>query len=90
MSRHIFIITSIIYASQARKTSNFLQTILDIYLVRTRVKRRVFKTLSSLGICHGYKTANKRLKSLANSAKVRITSYFPGGMPILLYYIRLA
>jgi hypothetical protein len=68
MSQHIFTITSIVYASQAKKTLNFFQSLLDIYLIGSGVKRRVIETLSGFGICHSYKTANKRLKLIADSA----------------------
>jgi hypothetical protein len=81
MSRHVFTITSIVCASQAKKTSNFFQSLLDIYLIGSGVKRRVIETLSGFGICHSYKTANERLKSVADSARVCIDLSFSWAMP---------
>lgn len=44
---------------------------LDIYLAGSGVKRRVVETLSGLGICHSYHTANRLLKKVASNAEVR-------------------
>jgi hypothetical protein len=80
-SRRIFTITSIVCASQARKTSNFFHSLLDIYLIGSGVKRRVIETLSGFGICHSYKTANKRLQSVADGARVYTKLSFSLVMP---------
>jgi hypothetical protein len=70
-SGRIFLITSIISSSQAKQRSNFLHSLLDIYLLGSGVKRRVFSTLSGLGICHSYETANRLMHKLSETAAVR-------------------
>jgi hypothetical protein len=75
--RRIFTITSIICSSQASRNSNFFQSLLDIYLIGSGVKRRVIETLSGFGVCHSYKTAGKSLASIAKSARVYINPFFP-------------
>ena len=42
----VYTITSIIYTSRAKKRSNFFILLVDIYLIGSGVKRRVFKTPS--------------------------------------------
>jgi hypothetical protein len=72
----IFMITSMVCFSQAKQQSNFLASMLDVYLLSSGVKRRAFSTLAGLGICHSYKTANNLLKDIAEAAKVRILNIF--------------
>jgi len=67
----IFMITSMVCFSQAKQQSNFLPSMLGIYLLGSGVKRRTFSTLAGLGICHSYFTANGLLSKLADAAKVR-------------------
>lgn len=66
----IFLITSILCSSQAKKQSNMLYSLLDIYLLGSGVKRRVFSTLAELGLCHSYKAANELMHKIADTAKV--------------------
>jgi hypothetical protein len=71
-AKRAFVVTSIICHSQAPKRSNILASIMDIYLVGSGTKRRVLETLSGLGLCHSYHTANRLMKSIAEYAKVCI------------------
>jgi hypothetical protein len=71
MHGSIFLITSILCSSQAKKQSNMLYSLLDIYLLGSGVKRQVFSTLAGLGLCHSYKAANKLMHKIADTAKVR-------------------
>jgi hypothetical protein len=57
--------------SQSKQKSSFFPGMLDIYLAGSGVKRRVVETLSGLGICHSYHTANRLLKKVASNAEVR-------------------
>jgi len=56
--------------THAKIQLNFLPLILDIYLLRLGVKRRVIESLSGLGICHSYKDINRQIKAIAESVKV--------------------
>jgi hypothetical protein len=67
-----FIITSMLCFSCAKKQCNFFLLILDIYLLRSGVKRRVIETLAGLGICHRYYTTSTILSDLAQHSKVRL------------------
>ena len=68
--RQAYTITSIICSSRAKKQSNFFTSLVDIYLVGSRVKRRVFKTLSGFGLCYNYHLANHIMNSIAKEAEV--------------------
>ena len=70
MVRRAYTITSIIYSSRAKKRSNFFTSLIDIYLIGSRVKRRVFKTLSSFRLYYGYYLANYIINSIAKEAEV--------------------
>ncbi len=48
LRRRIFVITSIIYHSQAKNNSNYLSIILNAYLIDSGVKRRVIEILTDL------------------------------------------
>jgi hypothetical protein len=72
----IFMITSMACSTQASQRSNFFSTILDIYLMSCGVKRRVIETLSGLGICHSYSTANRILSRVSIAARVCVNSSF--------------
>jgi hypothetical protein len=54
LSKRLYMVTSIICHSHARKQSNYLPSVLDMYLLGSGVKRRVIESLSGLGICHSY------------------------------------
>ena len=43
---------------------------MDIYLIGSSIKRRVFKTLAGFRLCHGYHSANRTMGSIAEEAKV--------------------
>jgi hypothetical protein len=43
---------------------------MDIYLIGSGVKRRVFETLSGFGVCHSYKQANRIMGTIAEDAEV--------------------
>jgi hypothetical protein len=68
--RRAYAITSMIYSSRAKKRSTFFTSIVDIYLMGSGVKRRVFETLSGFGLCHGYHSANRIMNSIAEEAEV--------------------
>lgn len=70
LAKRLFMITSLVSHSRAKKQSNFLCSILDMYLLGSGVKRRVIETLSGLGICHSYHQANRLIRDIANNAKV--------------------
>ena len=67
----IFMITAMVCMSQAKQRSNFLPSMLDIYLLGSGVKRRAFSTLAGFGICRSYKTANALMKDVAKASQVR-------------------
>jgi hypothetical protein len=68
--KRAYAITSMICSSRAKKRSNFFITLVDIYLIGSGVKRRVFETLSGFGICHSYKQANRVMATIAEEAQV--------------------
>ena len=68
--RRAYAITSMICFSRAKKRSNFFPSLVDIYLIGSGVKRRVFETLSGFGLCHGYHSANRIMDSIAEEAEV--------------------
>ncbi|KAH8679703.1 hypothetical protein BGZ60DRAFT_235534 [Tricladium varicosporioides] len=51
LQRRMFLITSIICHSRTPTNSNFLSSLLAIYLLGSGTKRRVVETLSGLGVC---------------------------------------
>ncbi len=69
LSKRVYFITSVICHSRAKKRSNLLPSILDMYLLGSGVKRRVIETLSGLGICHSYMTANRLISKVSENAK---------------------
>ncbi|XTI90540.1 hypothetical protein V2W45_1245615, partial [Cenococcum geophilum] len=66
----VYAITSIIYSSRAKKRFNFFTSLIDIYLISSRVKRRVFKTLSGFRLYYGYYLVNRIINSIAKEAEV--------------------
>ncbi|XTI87265.1 hypothetical protein V2W45_1203088, partial [Cenococcum geophilum] len=64
-----YAITSIIYSSRAKKWSNFFTSLVDIYLIGSGVKRRVFKTLSGFRLCYSYYSANRIINSIAKEVE---------------------
>ncbi|XTI93488.1 hypothetical protein V2W45_1251009, partial [Cenococcum geophilum] len=67
--RRVYTITSIIYSSRAKKRSNFFTLLVDIYLIGSRVKRKVFKTLSGFRLYYSYYSANYIINSIAKEAE---------------------
>lgn len=74
VDRRLFVVTSMICFSRARKSSNVLASCLDVYLVGSGVPRRVIETLAGLGLCHSYHNANTLMKAVASYAEVRSPS----------------
>ena len=70
LAKRVYAITSIICASRVKKRSNFFILLIDIYLIGSSVKRRVFKTLSGFRLCYGYYLANYIIGSIAEEAEV--------------------
>lgn len=66
----LFMITSSVCHSRAKKRSNYLASVLDAYLIGSGVKRRVVETLSGFGLCHCYKQGNNLMKAIADREKV--------------------
>ena len=64
-------ITAMVCMSQAKQRSNFLLSMLDIYLLGSGVKRRAFSTLAGFGICRSYKIVNALMKDVAKASQVR-------------------
>ncbi|XTI92525.1 hypothetical protein V2W45_1247235, partial [Cenococcum geophilum] len=65
-----YTIISIIYSSRVKKRSNFFILLIDIYFIGSKVKRRVFKTLSGFRLCYNYYLANRIINSIAKEAEV--------------------
>lgn len=74
VNRLVFSVTSMVCFTRTTKKSNTLATCMDLYLLGSGVHRRVFETLSGLGVCHGYKTGLNRMGSLTDYAKVRLST----------------
>ncbi|XTI84380.1 hypothetical protein V2W45_1226024, partial [Cenococcum geophilum] len=68
--RRAYTITSIIYSSRAKKRSNFFTLLIDIYLIGSGVKRRVFKTLSGFRLYYSYYLVNYIINSIAKEVEV--------------------
>ena len=68
--RWAYTITNIIYFSRAKKRSNFFILLINIYLVGSKVKRRILKTLSSFRLYHNYYTANRIINNITKEVKV--------------------
>ncbi|OCK87553.1 uncharacterized protein K441DRAFT_594047, partial [Cenococcum geophilum 1.58] len=51
---------------------NFFTSLIDIYFIGSRVKRRVFKTLSSFRLCYSYYSANRIINSIAKEVEVLV------------------
>ncbi|XTI92877.1 hypothetical protein V2W45_1248665, partial [Cenococcum geophilum] len=67
--RRAYTITSIICSSRAKKQLNFFTSLIDIYLIGSRVKRRVFKTLSGFRLYYSYHLANHIINSITKEAE---------------------
>jgi hypothetical protein len=70
LRRMIFVITSIVCHSRAKKRSTYLSTMLDAYLIGSGVKRQVIETLAGFGLCHSYKQGNRLMSQVAQHEKV--------------------
>jgi hypothetical protein len=55
LRKMIFVITSIICYSRAKKRSIYFSIMLDAYLIDSGVKRRVIETLAGFDLCYNYK-----------------------------------
>jgi hypothetical protein len=65
-------VVSMLSFARAKKSSNFIPSLLNIYLSRSGAKRRVISVLHGLGICPSYKTGSKLLADLKKRAEVYI------------------
>lgn len=83
LQKRLYMVTSLVCHSHAKQQSNFLPSVLDMYLLGSGVKRRVIESLSGLGICHSYIEANRPIKAVANSAKVRFLYSFINSCKLL-------
>jgi hypothetical protein len=70
LRRKIFVITSMVCHSRAKKRSTYFPTMLDAFLIGSGVKRRVIETLTGFGLCHGYKHGNRLISQVAQHEKV--------------------
>ncbi|XTI92818.1 hypothetical protein V2W45_1198366, partial [Cenococcum geophilum] len=59
-----YTITSIIYTFRAKKRSNFFISLVDIYLIGSSVKRRVFKILLGFRLYYSYYLVNYIIGSI--------------------------
>ena len=73
LNKTLYNITSIICHSRNPRMSSFLSSVLDLYLLGSGTKRRCISTLSGLGVCHSYHTANRLMNGLAMVARVRFS-----------------
>ncbi|XTI91442.1 hypothetical protein V2W45_1249303, partial [Cenococcum geophilum] len=67
-----YTITSIICSSRAKKWLNFFTSLIDIYLIGFRVKRRVFKMLFGFRLCYSYYLVNRIINSIAKEVEVLV------------------
>ena len=70
MVKWVYTITSIICVSRVKKRSNFFILLVDIYLIGSSIKRRVFKTLLGFKLCYSYYLANYIIGSIAEEVEV--------------------
>ena len=70
LAKRAYAITSIIYASRVKKQSNFFILFIDIYLMGSGIKRRVFKILADFKLCYSYYSINYTIGSITKEAKV--------------------
>ena len=73
--RRVYAITSIICFSRAKKRSNFFSLVVDIYLIGSSIKRRVFKILAGFGLYYSYYSINCTIGSIAEEVKVYLFLY---------------
>ncbi|XTI96156.1 hypothetical protein V2W45_1255250, partial [Cenococcum geophilum] len=66
----VYTITSIIYAFRVKKLSNFFILLIDIYLIGSSIKRRVFKTLLGFRLCYSYYLANYIIGSIIEEVEI--------------------
>jgi hypothetical protein len=65
-----YTITSIICFSWAKKRSNFFSLVVDIYLIGSSIKRRVFKILAGFRLYYSYYSTNYTIGSITEEVKV--------------------
>ena len=70
LRKRIYVITSMVCHSRAKKRSNQFPSMLDAYLIGSGVKRHVIETLAGFGLCHGYKHGNRLMAKVAQHEKV--------------------
>ena len=68
--KQAYTITNMIYFSYTKKQSNFFSLVIDIYLIGSSVKRRVFKTLAGFRLYHSYYSTNYTIGSITKEVKV--------------------
>jgi hypothetical protein len=66
----VIMVTSILFGGYAPQRSNFLSTIMGIYLHSSGVQRRVQDTLSTFGVTSSYKVTARIVSCLAKYSKV--------------------
>ncbi|XTI86080.1 hypothetical protein V2W45_1230156, partial [Cenococcum geophilum] len=54
----------------AKKRSNFFSLVVNIYLIGSSVKRRVFKTLAGFRLYYSYYSANYTIGSITEEVKI--------------------
>ncbi|KIV98311.1 uncharacterized protein PV09_09843 [Verruconis gallopava] len=84
-AKRLYVITSIVCHSRAKKQSDYLHGWLDIYLHGSGVKRRVIETLAGFGLCHSYTQVNRRMNALTTVAKDELRSYGDNLSTVLVY-----
>ena len=77
VQQRAYLITSIICRCRGRDTANYFAKTMSVYLLGSGVKRRVLEVLAGLGVCDGYKYANRLLTEIAQDAKEGIYTYTP-------------
>jgi hypothetical protein len=70
----VLMVVSMLSYARAKKTSNFIPSLLGMSLSTSGVKRRVVSVLHGLGICPSYKTGSRLLAGLEKRAEVCIKS----------------
>jgi hypothetical protein len=70
MQKRLFIITAIVCHTRSRNSSNFIHSLMDLYLFSHGTKGAVIDVLAGFGICHTYATANVKVNELTERCRV--------------------
>ena len=70
LAKWVYTITNIIYAFRAKKRSNFFILFINIYLVGSGVKKRVFEILLGFKLCYSYYLVNYIIGSIVEEVEV--------------------